>query len=253
MSNLGDHGFDGMVHEWDTTWLLAIASLFLTLMLIAFSSQTLPSLPPEANDQNDAPVSLKCSSCDQSIGQIHNSSEGYKLRKLALSVSSSSQSPDKSFESQKWLACHLLSSIDTQGVRKFLIRPASHSHDASPPIKIWVFNPDINISSSESLEPKPLRAVKILWKDADVQHSSTTDGRESNDNEARLDRQTLSEGEIELPAEELRSLKEALIKSANLLPEGSKMFQEEWRVALLPRFVHADLEGVTEGTGIPLR
>lgn len=91
-----------------------------------------------------------------------------------------------------------------------------------------------------------------MWKDAAPQESFTPDGGEANDNEARLDRQTLSEGEIELPEEELKLLKEAFAQSADLLPEGSKMFQEEWRVALLPRFVQADV-GLGQGVDIPLR
>jgi len=98
-----------------------------------------------------------------------------------------------------------------------------------------------------------MRAVKIFWKDAEISTSSTgSNGEEVNDNEARLDRQTLAEGEIELSTEEFRTLREAFVKSGRLLPEGSKTFQEEWRVALLPRFVHADVE-VKEGGGIPLR
>lgn len=204
------------------------------------------------NDDDEVAVSLNCSRCNASIGHIHSSSEGYKLRKLALFLSLSSQLPSKSFEPEKWLACHLLSSIETQGVRKFLIRPSPISNDPSSPMRIWIFNPDINISSSASAESKPMRAVKIFWKDAESQNSSTADGGEVNDNEGKLDRQTLSEGEIELPIEEFKTLKAAFLKSAGLLPEGSKMFQEEWRVALLPRFVHTDVE-VREGIDMPLR
>lgn len=94
--------------------------------------------------------------------------------------------------------------------------------------------------------------MKIFWKDVESSQISSLDGSGVNDNEGRLDRQTLSEGEIELPEEEFRVLKEAFDKSGGLLPAGSKTFQEEWRVALLPRFVHTDVE-VKGRVDMPLR
>lgn len=204
---------------------------------------------PASDVNSDTSTSLACTKCNASVGQIYSTDESYKIRKLALSLSLSSSLPNQSFEPEKWLACHLLSSIETQGVRKFLIRTSSSSEGPSvPSIGTWIFNPDVKISSSASPHPKPFRAMKILWKDAVEQPQQ--DGENANGNEGKLNRKTLSEGEIELPEEEFKALRKALIKSSDLLPRGSKMFQEEWRVALLPRFVREDLQ---LGVDLPLR
>lgn len=55
-----------------------------------------------------------------------------------------------------------------------------------------------------------------------------------------LNRQALSEGELELPSEEFQQLREALVESATLLPQSAKKFQS-WNVALLPRFTSAEV------------
>ena len=75
-----------------------------------------------------------------------------------------------------------------------------------------------------------MRVAKILWQE--VEASPAEDGK--------LDRQTLSEGQLEMSAEELLRLKESLGKSAVLLPQGARKFQD-WDVALLSRFTVEDM------------
>ena len=171
---------------------------------------------------------LLCSSCQSVLGHVHSSSGGYKLRKARLSLSRSSPSPFESFDANKWLSCHLLSSIDGQGVRKFLISNTSTNTAA---LKIWIFTPDINVSSSASKQLEPIRAVKILWLDATALPQ----------NDGVLNRQALSEGELELPPHEFEAMREALVNSANLLPGSGRKFQS-WNVALLPRFKSEEVQ-----------
>ncbi|KJX94158.1 hypothetical protein TI39_contig4214g00019 [Zymoseptoria brevis] len=173
---------------------------------------------------------LQCSRCKTIVGQIHSSSEGYKLRKMHVSLSAEIGQPSISHESEKWLSCHLLSSIDTQGVRKFRIQSTDPNNTS---IRIWIFTPDINIASSKATNSKPMRAVKVFWTDAAPSQPG---------DEGKLNQQTLSEGEIELPIEEMEALRKTLVRSAALLPEGSRKFQE-WNVALLARFTGADVQG----------
>ncbi|KAK4507738.1 hypothetical protein PRZ48_001473 [Zasmidium cellare] len=171
---------------------------------------------------------LQCSSCHDLLGQTHASSGGYKLRKAHLSLSRTAQSPFVSYDAEKWLSCHLLSSIDSQGVRKFTITSTDSDNTA---LKLWIFTPDITVSSSEAKDAEPIRAIKILWLDSVVSPEAS----------GNLNREALSEGELELPPSEMALLRETLVQSARLLPQSAKKFQS-WNVALLPRFKSTEVE-----------
>lgn len=167
---------------------------------------------------------LKCSSCKYIVGTFDRRTQGFKLSKLALSASPSERCV-QTFNSTKWLSCHILSSMDNQGLRRFLVISSRKSED---PLLIWIFAPDLTIASSASPDPKPLRVAKILWKRVPAE---ARDGR--------LDAQSLSEGEIEMPEFEFDALRRSLQDSAALLPEGSRSFQD-WQTALLARFTDDD-------------
>ncbi|CAK4028225.1 Hypothetical predicted protein [Lecanosticta acicola] len=170
--------------------------------------------------------SIQCTSCSTPIGRIHSSSEGYKIRKLHLSVSTARDCAMASFDIQRWLACHLLSSMESQGVRKFTIQKINGGELV---LKLWIFTPDISISSSAAKDAEPIRCTKILWKD-DIAAPSES---------GALNRQALAEGELELPSDEMQLLRELLAQSAALLPQSAKTFQS-WNVALLQRFTRAE-------------
>lgn len=176
---------------------------------------------------------LQCATCHSNIGTVHYTDEAYKLRKSQLALSPDADSAYVSFESAKWLACHLLSSMETQGVRKFRIQCGQHMAG----LKVWIFTPDITISSSAADVSDPIRAVKILW----------TDSQETMKESGALTRQALSEGEMELASDEFEDLRQALVKSAYILPENARKFQA-WHVAMLPRFTASDV-GCTAATG----
>lgn len=180
---------------------------------------------------------LQCSSCHQLLGQLHKSSGGLKLRKACLSLSRTGDSPLVSYSAEKWLSCHLLSSIDSQGVRKFTITSTTSDSAA---LKLWIFTPDINVSSSAAKDSEPIRAVKILWLDSTVSPEAA----------GKLNREALSEGEMELPASEMDLLRGTLVQSVNLLPEGARKFQS-WNVALLPRFKSDEVDSTPSFTATP--
>jgi hypothetical protein len=174
----------------------------------------------------DTATSLICSSCAATLGTLDDATSSYKLFKLALSLSSTSNHK-QSFDATKWLSCHLLISMDNQGLRKFVV---SSNHPSKPPLLIWLFTPDLNIASSAASHDTPLRMTKILWMPAPIQPQ-----------DARLDKQSMSEGEIEMPDFEFDALKRSLEQSAVLLPESARRFQD-WNVALLERFAVGDEE-----------
>jgi len=171
-----------------------------------------------------AAAPLTCFSCGVTIGTLDASSSSYKLFKLALSISSANNHK-QSFNATKWLSCHLLNSMDNQGLRKFVVTPST---GLQPSLLIWLFAPDLNVASSAAAHDTPLRVTKILWKVAPVQGQDTL-----------LDKQSMTEGEIEVPDFEFEALKTSLDQSAVLLPETARRFQD-WDVALLERFVVSD-------------
>lgn len=173
---------------------------------------------------SDAAAHLNCSSCEATIGILDVATSSYKLSKLALSLSSNNDR-GQTFRVTKWLSCHLLNSMDNQGLRKFVVMPIPA---LQPALLIWLFAPDLNIASSAAAHDEPLRVTKILWKSAPAQRQDTL-----------LDKQSMTEGEIEIPDFEFEALKSSLEQSAILLPESAQRFQE-WNVALLERFVASD-------------
>jgi hypothetical protein len=174
----------------------------------------------KGSNSSDTATNLNCSSCDAILGTVDAATSSYKLFKLALSISSNDDHR-QSFATSKWLSCHLLTSMDNQGLRKFVVTSGRAS---TSPLLVWLFTPDLNIASSAAPHDTPLRVTKILWMPAPA-HSQ----------DARLDKQSMSEGEIEMPQFEFDALKQSLEQSAVLLPESARRFQD-WNVALLERF-----------------
>jgi hypothetical protein len=183
-----------------------------------------PAQMPENVENSNTNTDLQCSSCNATVGILDATTRSYQMAKLALAVTSNTGN-QQSFDIAKWLSCHLLSSMDNEGLRKFTVSSTSGSQD---PISIWLFAPDLNVASTASRQHTPLRVVKVMWKPAP-----------SHVQNARLDTQSMTEGEIEMPAFEFAALKRSLEESAILLPEGARRFLD-WNVALLERFTVED-------------
>jgi hypothetical protein len=183
-----------------------------------------PAQIPENVESSNDNTELECSSCNATVGILDITTRSYKITKLALAAVSNTGA-QQSFDVARWLSCYLLSSMDNEGLRKFTVSSTSGSQG---PISIWIFAPDLSIASSVSRQDTPSRVVKVMWKPAPAHVQN-----------ARLDTQSMTEGEIEMPDFEFAALGRSLEESAILLPEGARQFLG-WNVALLERFTVED-------------
>lgn len=156
---------------------------------------------------------------------------GYKLQKLHLALSLRSEETPISFDPQKWLACALLDAVESQGVRKFIA--SEHYSTPKEALMLWIFSPDLSVSSSARSSTEYVKVTKILWQDS----SPPTDVTE------RLNSASLSEGEMILGPGQVDLLRRTLEQSSNVLPENARAFQD-WNVGLLERFTPKDLESL---------
>ena len=178
------------------------------------------------------PPALLCQTCEAPVGRIEISTQGYRLRKHRLSLSPSEGRTSIPFTDEKWFACLLLDAVDNQGVRKFVMhRPDS---SCSRSLKLWIFTPDLSVSSSVRTSPKPVRVSKVLWQEIE----SPTNAGDT------LGGSSLLEGELTLYDDEAALLRSKLKQSREMLPEGARSFQE-WHVGLLERFTPGDVDPLT--------
>ena len=132
----------------------------------------------------------------------------------------------QSFSDELWLSCQLLTAAHHQGLRKLR---ASCATTRGRSLLIWLFAPDLTISSCATPTPQPRRVAKVMWK-----HDNATGSGDL------LNQQSLSEGELEVQETELEVLQACLLRSADLMPASARKFQE-WNVGLLHRFSSMDL------------
>jgi hypothetical protein len=117
-------------------------------------------------------------------------------------------------------------------VRKFRVTASTFSSPQHA-LNLWIFTPDLTISSTSSSSGRPIRVAKILWREAESSSGSAEGDMEID--EGRLDRKALSQGYLEIPGEELGKLRECLERSAVVLPGAAREFLG-WRVGVLERF-----------------
>ena len=184
----------------------------------------LTSQPFHTSFQSDGDPPLWCATCKNIVGRVDSSSGGYKLRKAHLAVSPTSADPPHSHTFEKWCACLILTATESQGVRKIMIT------DGKRALKVWLFTPDLNVSSSAAESPEPMRVAKILWQDCDA-------GLHAGD---CLSEWVMTEGELTLESGEFSMVRDILESTVVLIPEGARNFQG-WKVALLRSFTASDL------------
>lgn len=171
------------------------------------------------------PLNLHCTCCYRSVGLSHPESGGYNLHKPCLALSKSHATPPISYNLSKWFSCRLLEAVESSGVRKFICH--ANNIGKREAIKVWVFAPDLTVSSS--MRAGVLRVAKVLWDYCE--YTGTSDG---------MNHESPGTDEIELSAHELVELDKLLKEGAFILPESARKFQE-WRVALLEKFSVEDL------------
>ena len=103
--------------------------------------------------------------------------------------------------------------------------------ESTAALKLWIFTPDLTISSSARSTTDPVRVVKVLWQDSDA---ATGDSE-------KLGGPTSSEGELRVRKEVVAMLRETLARTTQWLPEAARRFQD-WHVGLLERFTTHDIE-----------
>ncbi|KAK4997938.1 hypothetical protein LTR66_002748 [Elasticomyces elasticus] len=167
---------------------------------------------------------LACSACHTPIGFLDVNATGYRLYKWGIALSNGGPSSLVSFGMEEWIAAQILTGIEQQVVRKFVIRDSNHDNKTG--LRLWVFTTDLIYSSSvQAAKGKyPTRAMKILWQ-----------YNERPDNFDALNSKTLAFEEIDMPNQVLVHLQDTLRDSALLLPESARNFQE-WHVGLIARF-----------------
>ncbi len=99
-------------------------------------------------------------------------------------------------------------------------------------LKLWIFTPDLSVSTSVRDSVEPVRMVKVMWQ------LETQDARGAP---ARLTTAALAEDELRLMPQEVAELHRILDQSTKLLVPGSRTFQQ-WHVGLIERFNDGDVK-----------
>lgn len=120
--------------------------------------------------------------------------------------------------------------MDSQGVRKLIVR--GQNAKSNQALKLWIFAPDLKVSSSVRSSAEPVRVAKIMWQEIEAPEEDMSE---------RLSGAALAEGELRLWQDEIVLLNQALVSGGEWIPEDSRQFQE-WRVGLLERFTLEDIE-----------
>ena len=115
------------------------------------------------------------------------------------------------------MPAHLMSLIESQGIRKFSIRD-DRKQGPSRTLLLWVFTPNIMFSSSLNNQG-PSQGMKILFKEF---LKSTSD----------LGSYDIKVEAIDVPEEAILDLLHSLRNSAEMMPPSAKKVHE-WEVGIL--------------------
>ncbi|KAG9517019.1 hypothetical protein KCV07_g6482, partial [Aureobasidium melanogenum] len=168
--------------------------------------------------ENDNIHQVNCKNCDTVLGYRDPQTEGIRLQKPYLALSSQRDSIICSYDAAHWFSCYLHQAIETQGVRKFVFPTLPH--------EIWVFSTNLAYSSLES--PAPKQAMKVLFK-----------AREGGQ-----DVETLRAGNLLIEtltlSPSLEELFYSVLQQENAkLPESLQVLMG-WQVAVLPVLYNSD-------------
>ncbi|KAH0184178.1 hypothetical protein KCU70_g9174, partial [Aureobasidium melanogenum] len=169
-------------------------------------------------ENNDNIHQVSCRKCDTVLGHRDPQTEGIRLQKPYLALSSQRDSTISSYDAAHWFSCYLHQAIETQGVRKFVFPTLPH--------EIWVFSTNLAFSSLEC--PKPKQAMKVLFKAREGGHDVET-LRAGN---LLIETLTLSPS--------LEELFYSVLQQENArLPESLQVLMG-WQVAVLPVLYSSD-------------
>lgn len=163
--------------------------------------------------ENDETIhQAHCKTCDAVLGYRDIQTEGVRLQKPYLALSSKKENTTHSYDAANWFSCYLNQAIETQGVRKFVF--------ATLPYEIWIFSTNVACSSLECPEPK--QAMKVLFRE-----------REGGQDVEMLRAANLLIETLTLSPIMEKLLYGTLQQENTKLPESLKRFMG-WEVAVLP-------------------
>ncbi|KAI9792490.1 MAG: hypothetical protein M1835_007856 [Candelina submexicana] len=174
-----------------------------------------PSREGRDNAENQ---SLICNQCKATIGVVDNRAEGYRLYKWSLSLQQPHALKPTSYPLQHFISAQLLSLIDNQAVRRFVLTSSKPGELSG--LELWVFNPDLYYTSTSN--PKPQRAMKVFSKPIPKAQEY-------------LEPRSASHEEVNLPQEIYERMKKMLTTSCLAMFKSSRGF-EGWDAGLLERF-----------------
>lgn len=160
---------------------------------------------------NDEIPQLHCKTCASPLGTQDPQTQGLRLQKPHLAISSHSTTA-QAFAPVQWFSSYLTSTIESQGVRKF--------NFATLPHELWVFSTDIAFASLDS--PTPKQGIKVLFRKREGDRDVET-MRAAN---LLIETLTLGQGLEGL-------LMQCLRERNSLLPQNLRSFVG-WEVAVLP-------------------
>lgn len=67
------------------------------------------------------PARLRCTACQEVVGSVDESANGWRLWKWSLCVQSNDQSDGQSFPTKMFVSAQVLGLIENQAVRKFVV------------------------------------------------------------------------------------------------------------------------------------
>ncbi|KAJ5766611.1 uncharacterized protein N7511_004227 [Penicillium nucicola] len=196
------------------------------------------STPQPSKPTTQPQRTLDCKTCNATIGLEDPIANGWRLLKANVSLntapSTSSNPHTREWESQqteKIIAAQLLELIERESARRFVVH-----YGQKTGLVLWVFNPDMRYSNSNSSSGVSImaqQAMKVFY-------------RECADVDALLHPEIgnpspLSVEDLELPSMIFEALEAALRGSNSLLPVSARRFAE-WEVGVLGRFRRARLE-----------
>ncbi|KAF8543072.1 hypothetical protein BDD12DRAFT_289448 [Trichophaea hybrida] len=140
-----------------------------------------------------------------------------KLNKWNLSLNK-----NESFPLECFLATQFISYAEDEGIRRLLVSSISQSDIPDTGLKIWIFNPDIRFTFTQS--SKPLRGLKVLWQSITPTENVSTDSFHMIGFEA-----------VVLDPDAFNTLKRCLDNTMQLFHQNIEK-SEGWNVGVLRRF-----------------
>ncbi|KAH8129704.1 ubiquitin-conjugating enzyme E2-binding protein [Trichoderma asperelloides] len=173
------------------------------------------------------PLRISCKSCRTEIGMFNALASSITLFKwqVTCETAEASQAPSSS----ECLAATLIATISRSGSSKSLVAshtldvdPEASQSEASQSLHLWVLN--ANVVYSSTMREGRRVAIKVLYQDIGAEEGNKL-----------VDSMTSGVQEISFPAAAIKTARQILQESNDLMPASERLFQQ-WHVGLLERW-----------------